>query len=321
MASNGAPAAIDRSRLKPFGGPAMHRTTLGRHPLLQPNPCCTRTLFVSDQQGDEVQLYKFPNGNYLGQLPQPPETFIQPEGECVDATNPQHVFVTNLYSSTIDEYTHSGVYVMHLNDAGENPVSCAYRQTGSTSGVLAVGNLQTASLGGGSISIFTNNAGTWSGPTIYTPSGTSTYYVYFVAYKGTALYIDGLLDATQFFFMKMSQSGMFTPVALFGTSCPCTINLPAGVQQIGNYLAVGDQTPSPGSPNIYHVLPSGQVIGSTILSPSPSELVQFFRQGSDLVGPDYMGANADIYSYPGGSLLTPIAGGVVGPVGSAVSHQ
>jgi hypothetical protein len=319
--TKGASAAVERSFLKPFGNSAMHVTTSGTHPLLQPNPCCVRTLFISDQDGSQVQLYKFPNGNYLGQLGSPPEGFNHPEGECVDATNPQHVFVTNLYNSTIDEYGHNGAYVMHLSDPGEHPVSCAYRQTGSTSGVLAVGNVETTSLGGGSISVFTDNAGVWSGPTTFTPTGASMYNVYFIAYKGTTLYIDGLLNAAQFFFMKMSQSGTFTPIALFGASCPCTINYPAGVQHVGNYLAVGDQSPSSGSPNIYHVLPNGQVVGSTTLSPSPAELLQFFVEGSNMAGPDYSGMNADIYAYPGGALVTPIAGGLVGPLGSAVSHQ
>jgi hypothetical protein len=62
--------------------------------------------------------------------------------------------------------------------------------------------------------------------------------------------------------MKMSQSVAFTPIPLFGL-CPCPINFPGGAQAVGTNLGVGDQRPSPGFPNIYHIDPTGQVIGST----------------------------------------------------------
>ena len=314
--AGGASAAIGIPFLGVPGVAVRRGTALGTHALLRPNPCCVQTIFVSDFGANEVQLYKFPNGNYVGQLPQPPETFSLPVGECVDATNPQHVFVANDGMSTIDEYTHGGVYVMHLADTGEEPVSCAYRQTGPTSGLLAVGNNATSTLGPGSISVYVNNAGVWSGPTTYMPPGSP--FVDFVAYKGSTLFFDAHA-AGVVHFMSMSPTGAFTVIPI--ARPPCPINIAGGVQQIGSYLAIGDESPSPGCPNILHVLPSGGVIGSTTLSPSPNDLVQFFRKGSKLVAPDAGGANADIYSYPGGSLLTNVTATLVSPVGSAISHQ
>jgi hypothetical protein len=309
--------APNRVSIFPPGVAVLRGTALGTHALPHPNPCCVQTIFVSDFGADEVQLYKFPNGNYVGQLPQPPETFSLPTGECVDATNPQHVFVANENKSTIDEYTHGGVYVMHLADAGEFPVSCAYRQTGPTSGLLAVGNNNVTMGGpGGSISVYADNAGAWSGPTIYAPPGSP--FVDFVSYKGSTLFLDAHA-AGVVHFMSMSPTGTFTLIPI--ARPPCTINIAGGVQHIGQYLAVGDESPSPGCPNIDWVLPSGGVIGSTTLSPSPHDLVQFFREGSKLVGPDAGGANADIYSYPNGPLLTNVTATLVAPVGSAISHQ
>lgn len=312
-------SAAARKSISPFPPDVtlLQGTALGTHALMHPNPCCVRTLFVSDH-ANQVQLYQFPAGTYLGQLSQPPETFYAPSGECVDTPNPQHVFVTNSGMSTIDEYDHNGNYVMHLLDPGWTPMSCAFLQTGPTSGLLAVGNYLATSGTSGSIAVYTETSGVWSGAVIHNPPGNSIH-IYFMAYMGNKLYFD-LLNSATFQFMKMNLAGNFTAIPLFG-ACPCPLSFPGGVQAVGTYLAVGDQRPPPGFPNIYHIDPTGQVIGSTTLSIQPNDLVQFFRRGSRVVGPDAGGGNADIYQYPAGTFMTPITSPLVQPVGSAVSHQ
>lgn len=319
--TDGTSPALKRVSMLPPGVAVLHGTALGTHALMHPNPCCVRTLFVSDYGAGRVQLYQFPSGTYQGQLPQPTvpaAPFSAPEGECVDTTNPQHVFIANSGASTVDEYTHNGTFVVELSDTGWIPISCSYLQTSPTTALLAVGNYAATSGASGSVSVYTENAGVWSGPVIHAPSGNQTL-IYYVAYMNNKLYLD-LLNSGTFEFMKMSPLGNFTPIPLFGL-CPCPINFPGGVQAVGSYLAVGDQRPSLGFPNIYHIAPTGQVLSSTTLSPSPSDLVQFFRRGSRVVGPDAAGANADIYSYSSGTLMTPITTTLVQPVGSAVSHQ
>jgi hypothetical protein len=322
-----APAGFETASAVRPGVAVRHGIGLGAH-ALRPNPCCVQTLFVSDVATNAVQLYKYPAGTYLGQLPSPTTPalpFNQPQGECADVTNPQHVFIANTSASQIDEYSHTGSFVMQLNDSGEYPLSCAFRQTtNATSGVLAVGNIETLpGPFGGNISVYTETNGVWAGPTIYNPPGALDWRVFFVAYKGTTLYFDATHYSGQFAYLKMSPSGVFTPITLSGALC-FTINFPGGVQQVGSYLALGDQLPNPGCPNILHVLPSGAVIGSTTLSPSPADLAQFTRVGSRIVAPDVSGSppNADIYTYGTvGSLLTTITSPLVAPVGSAVSHQ
>ena len=312
--SRGASAALGFPFLALPGTAARHGSALGSHPLLHPNPCCVQTLFVSDGGTNQVQLFKFPNGNYVGSLPQPPETFSAPAGECVDTTNPQHVFVTNEGMSTIDEYTHGGAYVMHLADPGEGPLSCAYRQTGPNSALLAVGNHFTGMGGSGSISMYAETAGVWSGPTIYTPP--AFLLVGFVAYKGNTLFLDGYA-AGAFEFSSMSPGGTFTLIPL--SHAPCTINAPGGVQHINGYLAVGDQIPSAGCPNIYWVSRPAQswLDDSVSLTLRPRAVLS---QGFEDRCADSFGS-ADIYSYPNGALITPVTSPLVGPIGSAVSHQ
>ena len=129
--------------------------------------------------------------------------------------------------------------------------------------------------------------------------------IYYGAYMNNKLYLD-LLNSGTFEFMTMSQVGNFTPIPLFGLY-PRPINFPGGAQTVGTYLAVGNQRLSPGFPNICHIAPTGQVIGSTTLSPSPTDLVQFFYNWTRLDGPDAGGATANIYSYPApGSVITSI---------------
>ena len=314
----GSQVAVNRISILPPGVAALHRAAPGTHVLMHPNPCCVRTLFVSDYGASQVQLYQYPNATYQGALPQPPETFSAIQGECVDTPNPQNVFIANSGMSTIDEYDHSGTYVRTLSDTGWVPISCSFRQTGPNSGRLAVGNYAATSGTSGSVSVYTETGGVWTGPVVHTLTGPQIL-VYYVAYKNNTLYLDVEASGT-FQFLSMSPGGTFAPIALSGL-CPCPIGFPGGVQSVGNYIAVGDQRPPPGSPNIYHILTTGQVTAFTFLSPSPVDLVQFFRLGTFVVGPDAGSANADVYTYPVGVLQTPISAPLVQPVGSAISHQ
>ncbi len=278
-----------------------------------------QTLFVTDNSSGEVQRFRFPNGAYIGPLPQPPETFYSLNGACVDATNPQHVFIVNSGEYTIDEYDHNGNYVMHLSDTLSNGglTSCAYSSTGPASGLLAVGSYANAN-NAGTVSIFTNNNGSWSGPVIYSESAGS--YVVFMTYLGTTLYLS-TEESGAFKFAKMTPTGTFTPIPLFGPSCPCTVNFPGGVQQVGRYIAVGDQLASSGAPNIYRVLPTGKVVGGLMLSPSPTDLAQFDVEGALVVAPDGDSANANIYSYQNGTFMTSVTNALVAPIAGVVSHQ
>ena len=293
--------------------------------VARPNPsCCVQTLFVSDASANQVQLYDFATGTHVNTLAQPTTPaapFNLPQGECTEPNNPQHVFITNTAASTIDEYTHAGAFVMQLNDSGEAPVSCDYRATSSTSGLLAVGNIETLPGSfGGNIAIYTNTNGVWAGPTIYNPPGTQDWRVYFVAYKGATLYFDATHYSGQFTFAKMSPIGNFTQIPLSGAPC-VGINFPGGVAHIGNYLAIGDQAPNSACPNILHVQQNGTVVGSTTLSTSPSDLAQFVRKGPNLVGVDLNGPNADIYTYASGALNIPVTTFLTQPIGAAISHQ
>ena len=214
----------------PSGVPSLRVVALGAHPL-RPNPCCVQTLFVTDLAANQVQLFKFPQGTYLGQLPQPPERFNGVDAECVDATNPQHVFIPNQSMSTIDEYTHDGIYVMHLDDPAGFPTSCAFRSTGTNSGILAVGNFYNSNFIGGSVSIYKVNAGVWTAPATYYPSNDPS--VYYMDYKNDTLFLDVTYAGT-FGLLKMSPIGHFTPITLYGSACPCTISVPSGIQHTGN---------------------------------------------------------------------------------------
>ena len=252
--------ARSTSVLRP-GVALLHGASIASHGshFVHPNPCCNKILFVSDSGNNTVQLFNYPSGAPLGPLTPPPGGFQQPQGECVDSPNPQHVFITNTLTSTVLEYKHTGNLVMQLSDPNEYPVSCSYRSTGPNSGVLAVGNIYSTTTGLGSVSLYTHTGNSWSAPVTYSLGG--VFSVFFVSYQNTTLYVDGLASGSFFWFGSMSTGGVFTLIPLVGG----TVNYPGNVQAFTNYIAIGDQLPAAGSPNIYHVLPSGQVIGSTTI--------------------------------------------------------
>lgn len=315
------PFAAARAGVHHASAESSHRL----HPNLRlhPNPCCVQMLFVSDYSSNTVQLYKFPNGNYQFALPQPTlpaAPFNGPEGECTDTITPQHVFIANSGADVIDEYTQSGSFVMQFNDPGQMPISCAYRQTGPNSGVLAVSNYSAAT-NSGSISIYTDTNGTWAGPSVHAPGGVNQL-IYFLDYKGATLYFDGLQLSNFFYFMKMSPQFAFTQIPI--TGAPCNgVAFPGDVKSIGNYLAIGDQSPSSGCPNIYRILPSGAYNGSTTLSIPPHDLLQFVRRGGRLVAVDFSASppNANIYNWgTNATLNTPITAPLTGPLGAAIAQ-
>lgn len=281
---------------------------------VHPN-CCSiqKTLFVSDKGGNAVYQFDYNNGASLGPIAAPPETWNQPQGECVDATH--DVFIANTGMSTIDEYNHSGSFINSIVDPAGGPFSCA---VDPVSGDLAVGET------GGTIEIFPPS---FTNPTQVFPPGFNA--VYFMSYNNAgALFFDGIVGSA-FQLTKMFPIAVFTNITLSGSLCPCTINSPGGVQFVSNanpaYIAVGDQAPSPlPTPlrNIYHVRPNGNVIGITTLTPAPTDAMQFFIKGSKVTVPDFAAANVNKYRYPSGSgptLNFPAA--YVSPVAAVVSHN
>jgi hypothetical protein len=256
-------------------------------------------LYVSDSGTDDVDVYSYPSGSPVGTL----TGFDQPQGECVDAVG--DVWITNTNQSQLLEYAYGGTSpIATLSDPGQYPVGCA---VDSTTGNLAVSNIISTSDGAGSLSIYLNAQGT---PTNITSANFAE--VYFVGYDASGnLFLDGTNPGGTFQFGEVAANGnSITPITLSGGS----IQFPGGVQadSAGN-IAIGDQ-----DGGVIYQTTNGAITGSTPLTGS-SDVVQYFIDGSTVVGPDAGNANVELYSYPAGGSPTQTIGGLSEPIGSAVS--
>jgi len=274
-----------------------------------------KLLYVSDTGTNDVQVYDYPQGTNVGTL----TGFNTPQGECTDSAG--NIYITNLGSSQILEYGYDGTSpIATLNDPnGSLPVSCA---VDAKSGNLAVANLlSSGSFEGGSVAIYPSGSET---PTIYSdPVPTREYFLDYDA-EGN-VYVDGINGRTGTFRLaKMTPNGTFTQIKL-----AAKISYPGNVQYLGSYFAVGDQEgPESGKPDIYHVTPSGEIVGKTTLVAAGGgrvgDLVQFTIRAvgtgkGPIVAPDAARAAVYLDQWPGGSFGSAITANLVQPVGTALS--
>jgi hypothetical protein len=292
----------------------LHKVPKNLKPV-KPNCCALqKTAVITDAIGGSsyagaVYMFDYNSGAFLGTVSAPPEGWLEPQGACTDTSG--NFYVANTAMSTVDEYTHSGSFVMAISDPGQYPVGCSYDKS---SGTLAISNIISVYGGAGSVSVA-------QGGTI-----TNTYYpsnmsrVYFLAYEGKTgtLWLDGSDYSGFFQYDSMSSNGTFTSVGVHGA----TVNFPGGVQWSGktNSMNVGDQSGSSGFSVVYQVDDSGNVTGTTDLDGS-CDVVQYTIKGPGLVAPDACFADATRYKYPqgGNAILTYSGAPFLEPIGSAVS--
>jgi hypothetical protein len=294
----------------------LHRQIKNEH-IVKPNCCALqKTLFVSDAFGGSsftgaIYMFDYVTGASLGQVSAPPEGFSEVQGGCAD--NNGNVYFANTGLSTVDEYTHSGTYVLTINDSGQYPVGCSYDKK---SGDLAISNIISTSGGQGSLSIA-------SGGSI-----TNTYFasnmsrMYFLGYMGKSglLYVDGS-DSSGIFHLNTFSGGSFTPVTISGGS----ILFPGTVAWSGNtkWMNVGDQDTF-SAPTFYQIDSTGNIVGSTVTTCTQAsdvcDIVQAAIKGPGLVGPDAVLLSANRFAYPaGGSPTLNYSAAYVQPIGAAVS--
>lgn len=286
--------------------------------LVKPN-CCAyqKTAFIVDAFGGTaftgaVYMFDYKTGAFIGQLAQPPETFLEVQGACSDKSG--NVYIVNTEESTIDEYNHSGTYVASLSDPGQFPVGCAYdRSTGN----LAVSNIINTSGGPGSISIFSGGV---LQNTYFPPNMTRVYFLGYEGGTGT-LWLDGSNSSSGFQYDSFS-GGTFTPVAITGG----TIGFPGTVAWSAktHSMNVGDQDTF-SAPTFYQVSDAGAITGSTVTNCGQisdfCDIVQATIKGPGIVAPDSIALQANTFPYPaGGAPIQSYTGpSYVQPIGSAVS--
>jgi hypothetical protein len=265
-------------------------------------------LYVSNWSSSKVTVYTYPAGRLVGKL----TGFAQPYGECID--NSGDVFITNFNGSNIFEYRRGSLRPKAIiSDSGEHPAGCS---VDPTTGNLAVNNSYTVSNEAGSISLYKYNPHhRWGTPTIYSDS--SFFYMYFCGFDADGnLFVDGYTSYGGSFVLAVlaTGSGTFTNLNL-----DQTIEVPGGIMWDGQYMTLADSGLSP--PVIYRFTVSGStatVVGSTTLS--GSDVVQYWVNGSKIVGPQPKTSSVGIWDYPaGGEAVRSLTNGLHAPDGLTVS--
>lgn len=259
-------------------------------------------LYVSDTVSGDVYVFSYPKGK----LQQTLTGFADPAGECVDANG--NVFIANTGGSNIIEYAHGGSSpIATIKDKGYFPFGCSIDPT---TGDLAVTNFSTTGSAAGDVAIYTKAKG-----------GHGRHYVdrlmqnpLLCGYDSSGnLFVDGLAQSSTVV-SELAHGGANLSDILLDR----TIYNPGGVQWDGKHVAIGDQS----SNTIYQFrIKAGKAktVGSTQLG-GATMVLQFWIDGTKVVGADTYASDVGIWSYPqGGSALKTI-GGVYVPLGATISN-
>jgi DNA-binding beta-propeller fold protein YncE len=280
--------------------------SLGAQPaatLPQQNAKASALLYVSDTETSEVYVYTYPGGK----LKQTLAGFTDPGGECADAKG--DVFVTNTGAFDVVEYAHGASSPSAtLSDPGYFPFGCS---VDPTTGNLAVTNFSSASgSGAGNVAIYQRARG--KPKKRYSLSTMPSVLLCGYDDKGN-LYVDGLTGASATVFAELPKGGK----KLREITLDRSIAAPGGVQWDGKYVAVGDEA----SDTIYRFSIAGEkgVTAGTVPLSGGSTVVQFWIDGSKIVGPNSGSGTADVWKYPAGGAPIKSIGGLYVPLGTVIS--
>jgi NHL repeat len=217
-------------------------------------------LYVSDQNTATVYVYSYPQGRRTGTL----SGITFPEGLCVDPSG--NVYVTDNGNYAIDEYAHGGIAPIKVLKDREDPVSCA---VDSTTGNLAVANEM------GTVSIYPNASGE---PTIYQVP----LIPWFCAYDTAGNLFADSSGAPHVRIAELPKGGSSFETVTYDKR---NNGEPAGLQFVGNHLAVGVASPYEQSccGKVYRLRlhgAHGRTVGRSLLR---GAMTNFFIEGTTIV--------------------------------------
>lgn len=273
-------------------------------------------LYVSDLYNNRVDVYSYPGLKAVGELT---TDMLSPDGLCTDAKGDLFVVNNTPNDDDIVEFAHGGTTpIQTMVDPAQVGVACS---VDPVTGNLAVTNIENISYGAGSVSIYPKATGN---PMIYSVPDMGS--VYFCAYddKGN-LFLDGFSGGPSdgsFEFAELPKGkSKFRPIVLKNT----TIHFPGDIAWDGKYVDVADQEEDEsGSPPIltsaiYRTTGSaGKVVSQDILAGS-DDLVEYFTDGSEVIGANFHGTTVGFWQYPKGGKETKTITGFSGPIGIALS--
>jgi hypothetical protein len=245
---------------------------------------------------------------FAGQQVAEIQGFSSPAGLCSDANG--DVYVADAGADLIYEFARGGSQPINvLNDAGQQPNSCA---VDPTTGNIAVTNIGPSNHGGGNVIIYPPGSGKTG--IVYSTPNISRYE--YCAYDGSGnLYVDGERGYESFHLAEL-RSGSTKLADIAVTGLPKGHHSPEGVQWDGQYVVAGDSLTN----TIYRIAVSGsggKIVRSVRLAGWKLHFhVGFVVQGKRLLFPFGRKGEVAFYAYPAGGRPK---GGFFGRVGGDIT--
>jgi hypothetical protein len=261
-------------------------------------------LYISDVGTNEVYVYTYPQGELVGKL----KGFESPVRDCADSAG--NVYITNTAKGTIVEYAHAATKATAIfRDTGFLPIDCSVDPSTHT---LAVANDVPSESNESSVAIYEDGE---SQAKFYRAPNVEAYL--FCAYDDAGnLYVDGLDRGYNFVLIELPKGATtFQTIALNQR-----LKSWGGIEWDGGYVAISD-----GASTIYDFAVNGTKArkARTVLLKHGINVVQFWIDGSTLIGPDGPdGGRHDVgfWNYPHGFGTKNIGNGVLkNPSSAAVS--
>ncbi|HEX3457453.1 MAG TPA: hypothetical protein VHR97_05810 [Candidatus Baltobacteraceae bacterium] len=264
---------------------------------IAPNAKSQNLLYVSDLGTNSVDALTYPKGTLVGKL----TGFGSVAGLCADKAG--DLFVVD-EAGPVQVFAHGGTApIRKLTTVGASD-GCA---VDPLTGDLAL--TQLSSYQYGPFAVYRKAKGE---PTHYKDKDVDASW--FCSYDGSGNLFGVVWDRqSKITLAELPKGGK--PIRLFKLSESFKpTGIPSGIQWDGKYLAVGNR----GAGSIYRLTKTGG-LAQTVKLKGGDDVIQFWLQGSTLVGPNFGAGTVGLWDYPGGGSVAKALNGFTEPFGAAVS--
>ena len=264
---------------------------------IEPNAKSQNLLYVSDLGANAVDALTYPQGRLVGKL----TGFGSVAGLCADKAG--DLFVVD-EAGPVQVFAHGGTApIRKLATVGASD-GCA---VDPLTGDLAL--TQLSSYQYGPFAVYRKAKGK---PAHYKDKDVDASW--FCSYDGSGNLFSVVWDReSKITLAELPKGGKAIKLFKLSENFNPT-GIPSGIQWDGKYLAVGNR----GAGSIYRFTKTGS-LAQTVKLKGGDDLVQFWLQGSTLVGPDFGAGTVGLWHYPDGGSATKVLNGFSEPFGAAIS--
>jgi hypothetical protein len=254
-------------------------------------------LYVSDLGANDVVALTYPKGALVGKL----TGFGAVVGLCSDKAG--DLFVVD-EAGPVQVFAHGGTTPIRKLTTVGAPYGCWVDPLTGNLGLTQLSSYQY-----GPLAVYPKAKGK---PTYYKDKDVDASW--FCTYDGSGNLFSIVWDRSgKMTLAELPKGGKSVKLFKLGEDFQPQ-GIPGSIQWDGKYLAVGDR----GAGLIYRLTKTGD-LAQTVKLKGGDDMIQFWLQGSTLVGPDFSGASVGLWHYPDGGSPTKVLSGFSEPFGATVS--